>query len=158
MLKINDLNLLRFCYGMTSGKSIDDLGDFFPEEKYACIGEYRKDGDPLWAIIFYDFKENHECSVDIALNLKNALFSRELFEKIAYIVYEYVFNQANLLRCNAYVRESNKKSIRLTQKFGFSKEGFRPYGYGPPRIEGMHIFGMTLESCYWMRRKVNGRI
>lgn len=150
---INDINLLRFCYRMTSEKTIEEVGDFFPVDKYACYGEYKKDGNPLWSVIFYDFKKNHECSVDIALNLKGALFSRELFEKIAYIVYDYVFRQAKLLRGNAYVRDSNKKSIRLTQKFGFVKEGYRPFGYGPPNIEGMHIFGMTLDSCYWMNRK-----
>lgn len=148
-VKINDLELLKFSQVAIYGKVHDGIGDTFPDDRYVCFGEYRPDGQALWAVSVYDFKRDHNCVLDVALNL-NGLFSRELFEKMAKVTFNYTFVQANLLRVTAYVRVSNKRSQRVVNKWGFVEEGIVRKGFGPPNIEDMIAYGMLKTECKWI--------
>jgi hypothetical protein len=145
-LCINDLDLLRYCHASVTGKEMEVVKNEFPKQEYACFGEYHENGEPMWAVTIYDFKKDHDCKLDIAMDIRG-LFSRELFEKMAKVVFGYVFNQANLLRCTIQVRASNKRSLRLVKRWGFKEEGLIRNGYGPPKIEDMYILGMLRQEC-----------
>lgn len=146
---INDINLLKYSKIAIHGKVPEHISDDFPTDRYACFGEYREDGQALWAVSVYDFKRGHDCTLDVALNVKG-LFSRVLFEKIAKIVCNYAFVQNNLIRMTTFVRVSNKKSYRITKKWGFVEEGLIRMGFGEPNPEDMYVFGMLKTDCKWI--------
>ena len=148
-IRINDLNLLRFCHSRVTGKDMRELKNAFPSDKYACLGEYKGKDDPLWAVTFYNFTEGHDCSIDIALNVRG-LFAARLFKKIARVTFDYAFNQANLKRCTVTVRKSNKASQRLVKAWGFKEEGCKRLGYAKPIPEDMYLFGLLKEECKWI--------
>ena len=146
MIEVNNLELLKFSQTAIHGKVPEHIGNVFPLEKYACLGEFRPDGQALWVVSFYDFKRDHDCVLDIALNI-GGLFSRDLFERIRRLVCHYAFVQNSLLRMTTFVRVSNKKSYRITKKWGFREEGLIKLGFGPPKPEDMHVFGLTRDEC-----------
>lgn len=148
-VKINDLNLLRFCHAKIVGKELEDFKNSFPEDKCVCFGEYHYDGEPKWSAVLYKFTKNHDCLLELTMNLRG-LFSRKLFEKMARVVFDYAFNQANLLRISTTVRASNKRSYRITKAWGFEVEGIKKLGYGPPNVEDMVNFGLLKENCQWI--------
>ena len=149
MVEINNLELLKFSQRAIHGKVPEHIGAEFPKEKYTCFGEFRPDGEALWAVSVYDFKRDHDCILDVALNI-GGLFSKSLFEKIARVVSNYVFVQSRLLRMTVFIRESNKRSYRIVKKWGFREEGFIKLGFGPPTPEDMYVFGMTRDECKWI--------
>jgi RimJ/RimL family protein N-acetyltransferase len=149
MIEINNLDLLKFSKIAIHGRVTEDVGDVFPSEKYACMGEFKPDGQALWAVSVYDFRRDHDCILDVALSV-DGLFSRALFEKIARAVCNYTFVQNKLLRMTTFVRVSNKKSYRITKRWGFREEGLIKLGFGPPNPEDMYVFGMTREECKWI--------
>ena len=149
MIEVNNLELLKYSQIAIHGKVPDHIGNVFPSEKYACLGEFRPDGEALWAVSVYDFRVGHDCVLDVALNV-DGLFSRVLFEKIARVVCDYTFAQNNLLRMTTFVRASNKKSYRITKRWGFREEGIVKLGFGPPNPENMYVFGMTRNECKWI--------
>lgn len=146
---INDINLLKFSKLAIHGKIPDEIKNEFPSDKYACFGEYKQNGEALWAVSVYDFKRDHDCVLDVALNM-DGLFSRKLFEKIARVICNYTFIQSRLVRMTTFVRASNKKSYRITKRWGFREEGLIKLGFGPPEIEDMYVFGMTKDECKWI--------
>lgn len=148
-VKINDLNLLRYCYARTVGRDVEELKNSFPSDKCVCFGEYRSDGDPLWAVNLYDFKHNHDCKADIVMNVKG-LFTTSLFSRIARVIFNYVFCQAKLARCSLQIRASNAKSLRLVRAWGFKEEGCKRHGYVFPKVEDMVLFGMLKDDCRWI--------
>lgn len=149
-ISINNLELLRYSQMAIHGSIPDHIGDVFPAEKYTCFGEFREDGQALWVVSVYDFKKGHDCTMDIALNLSSGLFSRSLFEKIARVTCDYVFNQCELLRMTTFVRASNRRSYRITKRWGYVEEGLVRLGFGPPNPEDMVVFGMTRDECKWI--------
>lgn len=149
IVKINDLDLLRFCHAKIVGKELKDFNGAFPADECVCFGEYHADGEPKWSAVLYKFKKNHDCLLELAMNLRG-LFSRKLFEKMARVVFDYAFNQAKLLRMSTQVRVSNKKSIRITKAWGFEQEGLTKSGYGPPDVEDMVNFGLLRGNCKWI--------
>ncbi len=148
-VRINDLELLKYLQVSIYGSVSEGVDDIFPNDRYACFGEFRSDGQAMWAVSVYDFKRNHDCTLDVALNL-DGLFSRGLFEKIARVVCDYTFKQTNLLRMTTYVRVSNQRSRRITKGWGFREEGLIRLGFGPPLPEDMYVFGMTYDECKWI--------
>lgn len=148
-VKINDLDLLRYCHAKITGQHFDSLKSAFPEDKYVCFGEYRDDGQPLWSAVLHDFKNNHECTIEMALNHKG-LLSPSVFKRIGRVVCDYIFNQANLTRCNSNIRISNAASIKLTKAYGFKIEGLKRDGYAPPKKEDMIILGLLKDECRWI--------
>ena len=148
-VKINDLNLIRYCHAKITGRSVDDLKNAFPNDKYVGFGEYRDDGEPLWSAILHDFKNNHECTIEMTLNHKG-LLSTSMFKRIGRVLCDYMFNQAKLNRCNSNIRISNSVSIKLTKAFGFKIEGLKRDGYSPPRKEDMVLLGLLKDECRWI--------
>ena len=149
MIEVNNLELLKFSQMAIHGKVPDHIGDVFPHEKYACFGEFDSNGQAVWAVSVYDFRRDHDCVLDVALSI-DGLFSRALFEKIARVVCNYTFTQNNLLRMTTFVRASNKRSHRITKRWGFREEGLVKLGFGPPIPEDMYVFGMTKDECKWI--------
>lgn len=148
-VRINDLDLLKYIQVAIYGEVSSGIGDVFPGDRYVCFGEFREDGQAMWAVSVYDFKGGHDCTLDVALNLEG-LLSRNLFEKIARVVCNYTFVQSKLLRMTTYVRASNERSRRITRRWGFREEGYIRLGFGPPRPEDMYVFGMTYDECKWI--------
>ncbi len=148
-IKINDLALLKFGYASLSDQSPVDLKDKFPADEYVCFGQYHDDGEPFWSCIMHSFKEKHDCLIDIAIN-KRGLLTPKTFDRIASVVFDYVFNQSDLVRCTAEVRKSNEASMNLVVKWGFELEGIKRKGYSTPNIEDMYIFGLLKENCQWV--------
>jgi hypothetical protein len=146
---INDLELLKFSQMAIHGKIKDEITDVFPSDKYACFGEFKPNKEALWAVSVYDFRVDHDCVLDVALSV-DGLFSRALFEKIARVICNYTFVQCGLLRMTTFVRASNKKSYRITKRWGFRDEGYIRLGFGPPEPEDMVVFGMTKDECKWI--------
>lgn len=146
----NDIELLKFCYRKVTGEPDAEILDPNPFSNTYCVGQYREDGEPLWAVAAYGFsRSHHDCKLDIATNVKG-LFSRDLFVRMATQVFHDLFLRAKLLRCTAEVRVSNKASIRLVEAWGFSKEGFRPDGAGRPKVEDLYLYGMLKDECRWI--------
>lgn len=148
-VKINDLELLRFCENKVAGKQIDDFPTEFPTDRCVCFGDYRSDGEPLWSVVLHDFKERHDCMMDLALNL-NGMFSPSLFRMMGRVVFDYIFKQANLVRCSSQVRASHTASLRITKAWGMKEEGLRRLGFRTPQPEDMIIFGMLKTECPWI--------
>lgn len=147
-VKINDINLLKFCEISIFGSQATDFNDEFPSDKYVCFGSYGNDGKPLWSVVLHGFKERHECVIDFALSSKG-MFSPNLFKKIARVIANYGFVQANLVRGTICIRESNKASIRLAKAWGFKEEGIKRLGYRNPD-EDMHMLGILKTECKWI--------
>jgi len=148
-VKINDLNLLRYCHTKMGGSLTDELKESFPTEKCVCFGEYRDDGEPLWAASLYDFKNNHECNLDMTLNHKG-IMSPSLFKRIGRVLCDYIFNQAKLKRCNSSIRISNHASIKLTKAYGFQIEGIKRHGFVASKAEDMVLLGLLKDECRWI--------
>jgi hypothetical protein len=150
----NDIKLLRYGYKSITGKDIESvLGkdkdkDLFLEGKCVCFGSYGIDGNPRWVVTVYDFVAGHECKLDLAVR-NSGVFSAQLFKKMAFMVFDYVFNQAKLKRCSVEIRESNKASIKLVTAWGFKQEGFKPLGFIEPE-EARILFGMLRKDCKWI--------
>ena len=145
-VKINDLELLKFCESEVSKKDI--TLDEFPHDRCVCFGAYKDDGTPQWSVVLYDFKGRHDCMVDIALNI-NGMFTPNLFKMIGRVIFNYAFNQANLNRCSIIIRKSNKASIKLAKAWGFKEEGLKRKGYREP-IEDMLMLGILKSECKWI--------
>jgi len=148
-IKINDLGLLRYVKASIEGERPDKYANAFPNDEFVCFGQYKANKDPWWAITLHSFQERHDCTIEMAIN-RAGLFPASLFKTIGCIVADYIFNQANLLRCTAYIRASNKKSIRLVKAWGFVLEGIKRKGFISPKIEDMHILGLIKEECIWL--------
>lgn len=148
-VKINDLTLLKFCHTKMGGRHTEEMRECFPADKCVCFGEYRSDGEPLWAATLYDFKNNHECNLDMTLNHKG-LLSASLFKRIGRVLCDYMFKQANLNRCNSNIRISNAASIKLTKAYGFQFEGVKRDGYVAPQKEDMVLLGLLKDECRWI--------
>jgi RimJ/RimL family protein N-acetyltransferase len=148
-VQINDINLLKYAYFRVTGEEFQDFDGTFPADKYVCFGEYHQNKEPLWVVYLYNFQRCHDCFLDIALNIKG-LFSRQLFVRIALIIFDYVFKQAKLIRCTITVRQSNKRSLRLVKAWGFKEEGYQRLGCRVPNVEDMHILGMLKSECAWI--------
>jgi len=147
--KINDLGLLRYGKAVLEGKNPQDFANSFPSDQFVCFGQYNEEKMPLWVITLHSFQKNHDCLLEMAFN-KKGLFSAQLFKKIGYVIADYMFNQANLLRCTAEIRASNYKSLRLVKAWGFVLEGIKKHGFVSPKIEDMHILGLYKENCIWL--------
>lgn len=148
-VKINDLELLKYCETAIAGKDIPEFPDEFPHDRCVCFGQYGQDGQPRWVVALYDFKEGHDCIMDVALNIKG-LFSPSLFKMMGRVVFDYIFNQAKLVRCSAHIRVSNKASIRISKAWGMKQEGIIRSGYKTPPIEDKVLFGMLKTECVWI--------
>lgn len=153
-IKINDLEIARFCYAKVKGIDIRELEgkELSRKDKEVSFGENKPDGTPLWAASVYKVSEN-DCRLDLALNVKG-LFSPKTFRRMAYVVFDYIFNQCQLARCTTTVRESNKASIRITKAFGLKIEGIKRNSYQNP-TENMVVFGMLKEECPWLGESQN---
>lgn len=148
-VRINDIELLKFCEKkIAMGRPID-LPNEFPSDRCVCFGDYRNDGQPLWVVVLYDFKESHDCQMDLALNL-NGMLPPSLFRMMGRVVFDYIFNQANLVRCSSQVRVSHKASLRITKAWGMKEEGLRRLGFQYPEPEDMIMFGMLKTECPWI--------
>lgn len=148
-IKINDLYLLKHAYKEIIGEEFPHEGNKFPDDKYVCFGEYHSDKTPFWIVIFHSFIRSHDCMIELFIN-KKGLFTLSTFKRMAVVVFNYVFCQAKLNRCSVQVRKSNKASMRLARAWGFQFEGIKRNGYGPPRTEDMHLFGLLKEECRWV--------
>lgn len=147
-VKINDLNLLKYCYERVSVGEMVTVPDIFPSDRCICFGEYYSDGEPIWSAVLCNFQK-HDCLLELAMNIRG-LFSRVLFERMARVVFDYAFNKAGLLRISTKVRLSNTPSLKITKGWGFEVEGIVKKGYAPPRVEDMVIFGLLKENCKWL--------
>lgn len=148
-IKINDLGLLRYAKASIEGVSSDTYANAFPADEFVCFGEYRKNKEPWWVVVLHSFEKNHDCVLELSFN-REGLFSYNLFKRIGCVVADYLFNQANLLRCTTYIRASNHKSIRLAVAMGFVLEGIKRKGFITPKVEDMHILGLIKEECVWL--------
>lgn len=151
-IKINDIELLKFCESKMaemSGVELPPLPDVFPSDRCVCLGDYRCDGIPRWACVLYDFKGHHDCQMDLVINTGGVL-TPSLFKMMGRVVFDYIFNQANLVRCSSHVRASHKESIRITKAWGMKEEGIKRLGYKCPQPEDMIIFGMLKTECPWI--------
>lgn len=146
-LKINDINLLKYCHERVGGYG-ETIGDEFPKE---CVsfGQYRDDGEPLWVVVFHSFKESHDCVMEYTLNNKGPM-APSLFKMICRVSYDYIFNQAKLRRCSSVCRISNTASLKITKAIGMKQEGIRRLGFQFPEPEDMVLFGMLKEECPWI--------
>lgn len=147
-IEINDINMLRFYQKQIDEPNMLDFGDIFPTDKCTCFGQYGDGHDPLWVVVFYNFKQGHDCMLGITLNIKG-MFGPSRFKMMARVVFDYVFNQSNLIRCTVHVRGSNKPSIRLAKSWGFKEEGIKRMGFSEP-FEDMHILGLLKTECKWI--------
>jgi hypothetical protein len=148
-VKINDLQLLKYCEEKIAGKELVDFPDKFPSHRCVCFGDYGVDGEPLWVVVLYDFKEGHDCLMDLTLNIKGML-TPSLFKMMGRVVFDYIFNQAKLVRCSSQVRISHESSIRITKAWGMKEEGRRRLGFKHPYFEDAIIFGMLKTECPWI--------
>lgn len=149
---INDLELLKKCekaIADESGNEPREIGDVFPQDKCVCFGEKYPDGDPYWVVVLYNFREAHDCMIDLYLNIKG-VFTPSLFNKIGRVIADYAFKQAGLSKINSCVRASNKRAMRINKFFGFKEEGIVRAGYVPPQTEDKHLFGMMHTDCKWV--------
>jgi len=147
-VKINDQELLRYSLSKIENRENIKVEEVFDEGDYICFGQYLQD-QPYWIVTLYDFTTQGDCLLDITLNIKG-LLSVDTFHRIAKIVGEYAFNQADRTRVSTQVRASNKNSIRITKAFGFQVEGLVRKGYNLPIIEDKILFGMLKEECPWI--------
>lgn len=151
-VRINDLGLLKFCETKMSeigGIELADLPDVFPSEHCVCFGDYRDDGEPRWVAVLHHFIEKHDCQMDLVINTGGVL-TPSLFKMMGRVVFDYIFNQAKLLRCSSYVRETNTPSLRITRAWGMRQEGVKRLGYKTPKVEDMIMFGMLKTECSWI--------
>lgn len=148
-VKINDYGLLKYCEEKMAGGAILDFPDVFPTDRCICFGDYRDDGEPHWVVVLYDFKGKHDCQMDLTLNLKGVL-TPSLFKMMGRVVFDYIFNQAKLVRCSSHVRASHKASLKITKAWGMKEEGIRRLGYSIPTVEDMILFGMLKTECPWI--------
>lgn len=146
-IQINNLDLLKFCHARILGEELDATE--FPTDKCVCFGEFYEDGEPYWSAVIRKVREGHDCFLEFAMNLRG-MFTPSQFQRMARVVFNYIFVQANLLKCNTHVRVSNKKSIRITKAWGFSIEGITRLGFGKPKIEDMIHFGLLKDECKWI--------
>jgi RimJ/RimL family protein N-acetyltransferase len=146
-IEINNLDLLKFCYEKIIGEPLDKSE--FPLDECVCFGEFYNDGEPYWSAVVRKIRKEHDCYLEFAMNLRG-MFSRSQFEEMARVVFNYIFVQSKLVKCNTNVRISNKKSIRITKAWGFTIEGIKRIGFGHPNPEDMVLFGMLKTECPWI--------
>jgi hypothetical protein len=146
-IAINDLNLLKFCHEKVGGYG-KPIGDEFPDN-CVVLGQYRNDKEPLWVMVLHEFKEDHDCMMDLTLNHKGML-TPSLFRMMGRVVFDYIFKQANLVRCSSQVRASHKASIKITKAWGMREEGIKRLGFKYPKPEDMYLFGMLKTECPWI--------
>ncbi len=146
-IEINNLELLKFCHEKILGEDFN--AKEFPKDKCACFGEFYEDGLPYWSAVVRKVREGHDCFLEFAIDLRGML-SRSQFERMAHVVFNYIFLQANLLKCNTKVRLSNIRSIRITKAWGFTIEGITRLGFFKPTPEDMVNFGMLRQECKWI--------
>lgn len=63
-------------------------------------------------------------------------------------IFHYPFNQLGVTRITVCVRQSNKPSIKLAKRMGFSVEGIKRKGYQDG--ENMVELGLLKEECKWL--------
>lgn len=147
-VKINDKALLDYSLDKIYAEGDSNLYDHLISREIITFGQYFGD-EPYWVMSIYDFTTKGDCTIDIVLN-KKGLLSVDTFERIGRIAGDYVFNQNNCIRVSTHVRESNIKSLKFTQSFGFKVEGVIRKGYTKPIVEDKIIFGMLREECPWI--------
>lgn len=144
-IEINDLKLLQYAAKQINEDGFVEIGDTFPADKCVCFGEYNREGNPLWVVVLYHFKEGHDCMIGLAMNLKG-MFTPRLIRMMGRVIFQYAFEQAKLKRCTVTIRESNKSSLKLAQKWGFKIEGIKRLGYNKP-LEDLYILGLLKSEC-----------
>lgn len=154
---INDFDLLKECeaaIAKESGNEMPQMPDTFPSHRCVCFGERHMDGSPYWVVVLYDFREGHDCMIDLFLNIKG-MFTNSLHHKIGRVIANYAFEQAGLKKINSCVRASNKRAMRINKLFGFKEEGIIRLGYLPPTVEDKYVFGMLRSDCKWLKGEYN---
>lgn len=63
-------------------------------------------------------------------------------------IFHYPFNQLGVTRITVCVRQSNKPSIKLARRMGFTVEGIKRKGYQDG--ENMVELGLLKEECKWL--------
>jgi hypothetical protein len=150
---INDFELYKECQTEIAkfcGNKIPEYPEAFPIEKSVCFGERYACGAPHWVVVLYNFKERHDCMIDLYLNVIG-VFTMSIHHRIGRVIADYAFKQAGLKRITSTVRASNKRAMRVNKLFGFQHEGVIRSGYLPPLEEDMHLFGMLRDDCKWLQ-------
>lgn len=154
---INDIELLKECesaIAKASGNEMPPIPDEYPIDKSVCFGERYTNGDPYWVVVLYNFRERHDCMIDLFLNIKG-VFTNSFHHRIGKIIANYAFEQAGLKKINSCVRASNKRAMRINKLFGFKQEGIIRSGYLPPNEEDKFVFGMLRSDCKWLKGEYN---
>lgn len=98
----------------------------------------------LMAVALYNMLD--ESNVSLSLATTNPKWCTR---KVIKVIADYPFNQLGLNRVTAVIRESNTKSISLTERIGFTKEGELRQYYKDG--ESAMIYGMLKDECRWLK-------
>lgn len=101
-------------------------------------------GDELQAVVVYNAQDESNISISIATS--TAKWCTKLTLKV---LFGYPFQQLELNRVTACIRESNSKSLSLVQRLGFILEGELKQYYD--NGESAMIYGLTKDNCRWLK-------
>ncbi|SKC20593.1 UDP-4-amino-4,6-dideoxy-N-acetyl-beta-L-altrosamine N-acetyltransferase [Kosakonia radicincitans] len=77
---------------------------------------------------------------------------------LEFFVIDYVFNTLELCKLNCEVIEKNDAVVRLHEKFGFKREGFRESNIQKKNERlGVHYLGLTKEKWMSIRQNLKNR-
>ena len=117
-------------------------GEFVPWGNFSVLGLAK--GRRLVAGIVY----NHYSPPNICMNVAGEEGGRWMTPEFLFAAFDYPFNALGLARVTAFIAASNKASLRLTEKVGFTQEGCLRKAL--PDGSDQLVFGMLKEECKWI--------
>ena len=98
------------------------------------------------AVVVFTNMTVHNCEMSIATDGKGDWATRDFLK----VCYGYAFNQMKLRRVTVVIETSNKKSLKLCEKLGHTKEGLLLNWYGSK--DGI-CMRMLSDECKWIQER-----
>lgn len=111
-----------------------------------ALGFVNEAGDLIAGVTFTAFD-----GVNVVMDCAAVSKSRWLDRRGLWAVFQYPFEQLEVLRVTALIPESNKASRKLVEQAGFEQEA--TLKRAAPGGEDMLVYRLFREDCRWLRRK-----